>query len=102
MNKAHVKVGQTVKRGETIGTVGNSGLSSGPHVHYEVVKNGKKVNPVNYYFQDLTPDQYEKMIEISTAPIESFDWSTFLFLFSFIWIPLEYALSGKAHNQIVL
>ena len=44
-----------------------------PHLHYEVYKDGKKVNPVSYYYNDLTPEEYEKMIELSTKENQSFD-----------------------------
>ena len=73
MSKMLVKPGQVVKRGEIIGLVGNSGISSGPHVHYEVIRNGEKVNPVNYYFLDLTPEEYLKIIEQSEQSNQSFD-----------------------------
>jgi murein DD-endopeptidase MepM/ murein hydrolase activator NlpD len=68
-----VRRGQKVKRGQLIGYVGSTGLSTGPHVHYEVIKGGKKVNPINFYYNDLTPEQYQKLIEISTQPSQSFD-----------------------------
>lgn len=65
MRDVSVKVGQTVKRGELLGHVGSSGLASGPHCHYEVWLNGKKVNPVYYFYNDLTPSEYEQVIEIA-------------------------------------
>ncbi len=68
-----VKRGQKVKRGDVVAYVGNTGGSTAPHLHYEVVKNGKKVNPSYYYFRDLTPQEYEKMIAISTNMGQSFD-----------------------------
>jgi murein DD-endopeptidase MepM/ murein hydrolase activator NlpD len=73
LNDFNVRAGQKVKRGDVIGYVGNSGLSTAPHLHYEVEKGQKKVNPVHYYFNDLTPEQYEKMIFISRNSGQSFD-----------------------------
>jgi hypothetical protein len=73
MEKIGVRLGQKVKRGELIGYVGNSGLSAGPHVHYEVHKNGQAVNPVNFYYNDLTPAEYKQMIEITSHASQSFD-----------------------------
>ena len=73
MSKFNVRKGQKVGRGEVIGFVGNTGRSTAPHLHYEVMKSGKKINPINYYYNDLTPSQYEEMINISNAPIQSFD-----------------------------
>lgn len=73
MNKIHVVAGQEVKRGEIIGEVGNTGISSGPHVHYEVIRNGNKINPINYYFLDLTPVEYENIIQQSNQSNQSFD-----------------------------
>ncbi len=73
MNEFNVKRGQKVKRGDIIGYVGNTGGSTAPHVHYEVHKNGRKVNPAYYVFQDLTPQEYDKMIAISSNIGQSLD-----------------------------
>ena len=73
MQKYIVKKGQKVKRGEVIGYVGNTGKSVAPHLHYEVHKNGKKVNPVNFFYNDLTSEEYEKMIILSSQNNQSFD-----------------------------
>lgn len=63
MSTTMVKSGQKVKRGEQIGMVGSSGMSTGAHLHYEVILNGKKVDPVFYFFNDLTPQEYDAVIE---------------------------------------
>jgi len=69
----NVRKGQKVKRGDVIGFVGSTGTSTAPHLHYEVYKNNQKVNPVHYYFNDLTPEEYDKMIFISSNSGQSFD-----------------------------
>ncbi len=73
MHKIYVKKGQKVKRGDAIGEVGNTGLSTGPHLHYEVRRNGKALNPADYYFNDLNPKQYQKMLELSSRGGNSLD-----------------------------
>jgi len=73
MSKFNVKKGQKVKRGDVIGFVGSTGLSTAPHLHYEVHQNGKKVNPINFYFNDLNSDEWDKMIEIASRNGQSFD-----------------------------
>jgi murein DD-endopeptidase MepM/ murein hydrolase activator NlpD len=71
MNDFNVKKGQKVKRGDQIGTVGNTGSSTAPHVHYEVLKDGKYVNPVNYFFKDLTPEEYDLILELASKENQS-------------------------------
>jgi len=73
MSRIAARVGQKVKRGQLIGYVGSTGLSTAPHVHYEVMKNGEKVNPINFYFNDLTPQQYQALLEMSSKSGQSFD-----------------------------
>lgn len=63
LSKANVKEGQKVKRGDVIGFMGSTGLSVGVHLHYEVLKNGVQVNPIHYFFGDLTPEEYDKILQ---------------------------------------
>ncbi|RPA69641.1 M23 family metallopeptidase [Cyclobacteriaceae bacterium YHN15] len=71
MNDFKVRKGQKVKRGDHIGSVGNTGSSTAPHIHYEVLKDGKQVNPVNYFFKDLTPEEYDKILELASKENQS-------------------------------
>jgi len=73
LNDFKVRRGQKVRRGDVIGYVGNTGTSVANHLHYEIQLNGNYVDPVNYYFEDLTPDEYERMIEIASKTGQSFD-----------------------------
>ena len=73
MSKILVKRGQRVERGEVIGLVGSTGTSVAPHLHYEVFKEGKRVNPAHYYFNDLSPEQYEALLAASENANQSFD-----------------------------
>ncbi|MCK9611420.1 MAG: M23 family metallopeptidase [Bacteroidales bacterium] len=68
MSKMLVRPGEKVKRGQVIGYVGSTGLSVAPHCHYEIIKNGVKINPINYFYNDLTPEEYEKVIEQASRP----------------------------------
>lgn len=63
MSDIKVRRGQQVKRGEVIGTVGNTGTSTAPHLHYEIHRNDRAVNPVHYFYNDLTPEEFEIIIE---------------------------------------
>lgn len=73
MSKMNVKSGQKVKRGQVIGHVGNTGKSTSPHLHYEVRKNGLPVDPINFFFNDITPEEYALMIEQSERPSQALD-----------------------------
>ncbi|HRR63054.1 MAG TPA: M23 family metallopeptidase [Paludibacteraceae bacterium] len=65
MSKIKVRIGQRVKRGDVIGLVGNTGKSTAPHLHYEVHYKGQIMNPQNYYFLDLSPEEYDRMVQMS-------------------------------------
>ena len=73
MSKIEVRRGQRVKRGDVIGYIGSTGSSTAPHLHYEVMKDGRKINPINYFFNDLSPEEYEEMLHISSHSNQSFD-----------------------------
>ncbi|MDL2290277.1 M23 family metallopeptidase [Paludibacteraceae bacterium OttesenSCG-928-F17] len=73
LSKVNVRKGQKVSRGDVIGLVGNTGKSTGPHLHYEVHYKGKIMNPQNYYFLDLSPEEYDLMVELSNNSGQMFD-----------------------------
>ena len=73
MSRFAVKRGQKVKRGDIIGYVGSTGMSTAPHLHYEVIKNNSKINPINFYYNDLTPAEYQAMIDQASKNNQSFD-----------------------------
>lgn len=73
MYKIKVRAGQTVKRGEVIGYVGNSGKSTGSHLHYEVMKGKKHLDPIYFFYNDLTPEQYQQILKIASSRNQSFD-----------------------------
>ena len=73
LKKSAVRKGQKVKRGQLIGYIGNSGKTTGVHLHYEVLKNNVQVDPINFFYKDLTPDEYEQILEQSTLPTQSMD-----------------------------
>ena len=73
LDEIRVRRGRNVKRGDVIGTVGDTGLSVAPHLHYEVHLNGEPVNPVNFFFLELSPRQYDQLIQISIKSGQSFD-----------------------------
>lgn len=68
-----VRRGQKVQRGDVIALTGNSGLSLAPHLHYEVRYNDLRVNPIHYFFMELTPDEYQRIIRIAQSGMQSFD-----------------------------
>ena len=73
MYRIAVRKGQIIKRGQVIGYIGNTGTSIGPHLHYEVIKDGNRVDPINFYFNDLSPEEYVKVIEHSSRHNQSLD-----------------------------
>jgi murein DD-endopeptidase MepM/ murein hydrolase activator NlpD len=73
MVRVKVKTGQAIKRGEVIGYIGNTGKSTGPHCHYEVIKRSIKVDPVYYFYNDLTPAQFDRLLKAAAANKQSLD-----------------------------
>ncbi len=73
MLRIKARPGQRVQRGEVIGFVGSTGKSTGPHLHYEVHKNNQKMNPVYFFFNDLTPEQFDMVLKRAAASNQSLD-----------------------------
>jgi len=73
MFKIKARTGQRVTRGEVIGWVGSTGKSTGPHCHYEVIKNGNKIDPIYFFYNDLTPEQFDRLLKLAAASNQSFD-----------------------------
>ncbi len=73
MLRVKARVGQGVKRGEVIGYVGNSGKSTAPHCHYEVHRNHIPVDPIYYFYNDLTPAEFDRIVKLAAASNQSFD-----------------------------
>lgn len=71
--KPAVRKGQKVKRGQVIGYIGATGKATGVHLHYEVLKNDNQIDPINFFYQDLTPDEYDLILEQSTLPTQTMD-----------------------------
>ena len=67
------KVGQKIKRGELIGWVGSTGKSTGPHLHYEVRKNKRHIDPIYFFYNDLTPEQFDRIVKLAASGNQSFD-----------------------------
>lgn len=73
LSEFKIKKGQKVKRGDIIGKVGNTGTSTGPHLHYEIIRNNKKIDPAHFFFNDLNYEEYQEMVKISTKIKTSLD-----------------------------
>ena len=73
LSKVQVQRGQSVRRGEIIALTGNTGLSLAPHLHYEVRHNGMRVDPIHYFFSELSPADYRRILRIAQSGMQSFD-----------------------------
>ena len=73
LSKIDVRKGQSVRRGDIIALSGDTGLSLAPHLHYEVRKDGMRVDPIHYFFMELTPSQYQRLMRLAQSGMQSFD-----------------------------
>lgn len=73
MSKILVRPGQRIKRGQTIGLIGSTGTSTAPHCHYEVLLNGRQVNPIDYVYDGMTPEEYQQFVEKATVENQAMD-----------------------------
>ena len=73
LSKIHVRKGQSVRRGDIIARSGDTGLSLAPHLHYEVRFGGMRVDPIHYFFMELTPGEYQRLMRIAQSGMQSFD-----------------------------
>jgi murein DD-endopeptidase MepM/ murein hydrolase activator NlpD len=73
LSKVEARAGARIKRGEILGYIGNTGTSTAPHLHYEVIKGGNKVNPINFFSNDLSPEEFALMTQLSSQENQSFD-----------------------------
>jgi murein DD-endopeptidase MepM/ murein hydrolase activator NlpD len=73
MIKVNIQSGQSVTRGQVIGYVGSTGKSTGPHCHYEVIKRGTKVDPIYFFYNDLTPEQFDRILKAAANNKQSLD-----------------------------
>ena len=73
MVRVKARAGQRVMRGEVIGWVGSTGKSTGPHLHYEVHKSGQKLDPIYFFYNDLTPEQFDRILKLASAGNQTFD-----------------------------
>lgn len=73
LKEIDVEKGQQVNRGDIIGKVGSTGTSTAPHLHYEVKKNGKRIDPINFFYNDLSPDEFDEFLELASRHNQSFD-----------------------------
>ena len=73
LQKPAVRKGQKVKRGQLVGFIGSTGKATGVHLHYEVLKNDVQIDPINFFYSDLTPEQYNQILQQSTLPTQAMD-----------------------------